>query len=674
MAEEHVFQTEVKQMLNLLANSLYSNKEVFLRELISNASDAADKLRFKALTNNDLYEGDPNLRIRISVDKDAKTLTISDNGIGMSEKDAIDHLGTIAKSGTAEFIKQLSGDQAKNSGLIGQFGVGFYSAFIVADKVTVESRAAGDPKTEGVRWVSDGTGTFSTEKIEKEEHGTSVILHIKDDEKQFLDDWQIRSIIEKYSDHIGIPVEVWQVKTPEPPKDGEEPKKPDPKVGEWKQINAATALWTREPKEIKDEEYKEFYKHISRDWEDPLVWAHNKVEGTLEYTSLLYIPSHAPFDLMSRDQKHGLKLYVQRVFIMDDAEDFMPVYLRFVKGVLDSADLPLNVSREILQNNRLTSQLRKACTKRVLNMLEKLSKDDPEKYQKFWTEFGRVMKEGPVEDYENRENVAKLLRFASTYTNSSAQTVSLDDYISRMKDKQKNIYYIIADSYESAVNSSHLELLKKKGVEVLLLTDRIDEWLMSNLTEYSGKKFVNAAGDDLELGDLADAEDKKKLEESQKANKGLVDRFKAALGTQVSDVKVTDRLVGTPSCVVPDQPGQSAHMVNLMRAMGQQIPDVKYILEINPDHPLVKKVAEEADEAKFKEWADLLYQQALLGESGGLKDPAGFVKRMNRLILETAGVELPPEETPAEPVKDTPKAEAKPAEPEDVKAEDVRPA
>lgn len=479
--ETHGFQTEVKQLLNLMAHSLYSNKEVFLRELISNAADAADKLRFKALSDADLYENDGQLHVRLLIDKEQRTLTISDNGIGMSREDAIQHLGTIARSGTKDFFQNLSGDQSKDSQLIGQFGVGFYSAFIVADKVTVISRVAGQTHDKAVRWESVGDGSFTVAEVTKDSRGTDVILHLKEDETEFLDDYRLRSVIGKYSDHISIPVELW--KAPEAAEGEDKPAT----EGAWEQVNRATALWTRSAKEIKDEEYSEFYKHVSHDYEDPLTWSHNRVEGNMEYTSLLYIPARAPWDMWNREQKHGLKLYVQRVFIMDDAEQFMPTYLRFVKGVLDSNDLPLNVSREILQDNKITAQLRKACTKRVLSMLDKMAKDDADKYQKFWGEFGNVLKEGPAEDWANREDIAKLLRFASTHNDSNAQTVSLTDYVSRMKEGQNKIYFIIADSYAAAKNSPHLELLRKKGVEVLLLWERIDEWLMNHLSEFDGK-------------------------------------------------------------------------------------------------------------------------------------------------------------------------------------------
>ena len=625
--ETHGFQTEVKQLLNLMAHSLYSNKEVFLRELISNAADAADKLRFKALSDADLYENDGQLHVRLLIDKEQRTLTISDNGIGMSREDAIQHLGTIARSGTKDFFQNLSGDQSKDSQLIGQFGVGFYSAFIVADKVTVISRIAGQTHDKAVRWESVGDGSFTVAEVTKDSRGTDVILHLKEDETEFLDDYRLRSVIGKYSDHISIPVELW--KAPEAAEGEDKPAT----EGAWEQVNRATALWTRSAKEIKDEEYKEFYKHVSHDYEEPLTWSHNRVEGNMEYTSLLYIPARAPWDMWNREQKHGLKLYVQRVFIMDDAEQFMPTYLRFVKGVLDSNDLPLNVSREILQDNKITAQLRKACTKRVLSMLDKMSKDDAEQYQKFWGEFGNVLKEGPAEDWGNREEIAKLLRFASTHNDSNAQTVSLTDYVSRMKEGQSKIYFIIADSYAAAKNSPHLEILRKKGIEVLLLWERIDEWLMNHLSEFDGKKLVSVTSGDLELGDLEDEESRKQQEEATKANAGLIERLKTALGSEVADVRVSHRLTETPVCAVTDGHGMSSQMMKLMKAAGQSVPEQKYILEVNPEHALIRHIADLQDEERFKEWAMLLQEQAQLTEQGGLQDPASFVARMNRLLL-----------------------------------------
>lgn len=630
--ETHGFQTEVKQLLNLMAHSLYSNKEVFLRELVSNAADAADKLRFKALSDNDLYENDGELRVRLILDKEQKTLTISDNGIGMSRDEIVDHLGTIAKSGTKAFFGQLSGDESKDSQLIGQFGVGFYSAFIVADKVTVQSRAAGQPADQGVQWESDGDGSFTVANMTKAGRGTDVILHLRDSEHEFLDDWRLRSIIGKYSDHISIPVEMYKEGEPEQT-DEEGDVISAATEGEWEQVNKATALWTRARGEISDEEYQEFYKHIAHDYQDALTWSHNKVEGNNEYTSLLYVPAKAPFDLYNREQSHGLKLYVQRVFIMDDAEQFMPTYLRFVKGVLDSNDLPLNVSREILQDNRITAQLRKACSKRVLSMLEKMAKDDSEKYQGFWKEFGNVLKEGPAEDFANREQIAGLLRFASTHNDSDAQTVALADYVARMPEGQDKIYYITADSYAAASHSPHLEIFRKKGIEVLLMWERVDEWLMSHLNEFDGKQFISVTKGELDLGELDDEETKQAQEEAKAALAPLLERVQTALGDEVKEVRLTHRLTNTPSCVVAGEHDMSTQMIKLMQSAGQPVPEQKYILELNPEHVLVKKLETLEEDAPFKEWSQLLLEQAQLAEQGGLKDPAAFVARVNRLLL-----------------------------------------
>ncbi|HHY9630015.1 TPA: molecular chaperone HtpG, partial [Escherichia coli] len=616
--ETRGFQSEVKQLLHLMIHSLYSNKEIFLRELISNASDAADKLRFRALSNPDLYEGDGELRVRVSFDKDKRTLTISDNGVGMTRDEVIDHLGTIAKSGTKSFLESLGSDQAKDSQLIGQFGVGFYSAFIVADKVTVRTRAAGEKPENGVFWESAGEGEYTVADITKEDRGTEITLHLREGEDEFLDDWRVRSIISKYSDHIALPVEIEKREE----KDGET-------VISWEKINKAQALWTRNKSEITDEEYKEFYKHIAHDFNDPLTWSHNRVEGKQEYTSLLYIPSQAPWDMWNRDHKHGLKLYVQRVFIMDDAEQFMPNYLRFVRGLIDSSDLPLNVSREILQDSTVTRNLRNALTKRVLQMLEKLAKDDEEKYQTFWQQFGLVLKEGPAEDFANQEAIAKLLRFASTYTDSSAQTVSLEDYVSRMKEGQEKIYYITADSYAAAKSSPHLELLRKKGIEVLLLSDRIDEWMMNYLTEFDGKPFQSVSKVDESLEKLADEVDES-AKEAEKALTPFIDRVKALLGERVKDVRLTHRLTDTPAIVSTDADEMSTQMAKLFAAAGQKVPEVKYIFELNPDHVLVKRAADTEDEAKFSEWVELLLDQALLAERGTLEDPNLFIRRMNQ--------------------------------------------
>ncbi|MFZ7332368.1 molecular chaperone HtpG [Avibacterium avium] len=620
--ETRGFQSEVKQLLQLMIHSLYSNKEIFLRELISNASDAADKLRFKALSAPELYEGDGNLKVRISFDEEKGTITISDNGIGMTREQVIDHLGTIAKSGTKEFLSALGADQAKDSQLIGQFGVGFYSAFIVADKVTVKTRAAGVPADQGVLWESTGEGEYTVENIEKKDRGTEITLHLRAEDKEFANAWRLREIISKYSDHIGLPVEIL---TPEYDDEGKE-------TGvKWEKINKAQALWTRSKGEISDEEYKEFYKHLSHDFADPLLWAHNKVEGNQEYTSLLYVPSKAPWDLFNRDHKQGLKLYVQRVFIMDDAEQFMPNYLRFMRGLIDSNDLPLNVSREILQDNKVTAALRKALTKRSLQMLEKLAKDNPEQYLQFWKEFGLVLKEGVAEDVANREQIARLYRFASTHNDSSEQTVSLQDYVSRMKEGQKAIYYITADSYIAAKNSPHLELFNKKGIEVLLLSDRIDEWMVSYLTEFDGKPLQPITKSDLDLGELADQE-----QEEQKAQDeafgAFVERVKTLLGDRVKAVRLTHRLTDTPAVVSTDNDQMTTQMAKLFAMSGQPVPEVKYTFELNPDHSLVKKVAEMTDDAAFANWVELLLEQAMFAERGSLENPTAFIKRVNELL------------------------------------------
>ncbi|MFA7314034.1 MAG: molecular chaperone HtpG [Shewanella sp.] len=629
--ETHGFQTEVKQLLHLMIHSLYSNKEIFLRELVSNAADAADKMRYLALTNDALYEGDGELRVRISADKEKGTVTIEDNGVGMTRDGVIEHLGTIAKSGTADFFKNLSGESSKDSQLIGQFGVGFYSAFIVAKKVTVRTRAAGHKADEAVLWESEGEGNFTVDTITKASRGTEITLHLRDEEKEFADDWRLRSIITKYSDHISVPVEMWQEGSPE--RDGPDGEKIPATEGQWKVMNKATALWMRNKADISDEEYQEFYKHISHDYTDTLLWSHNRVEGKQEYTNLLYIPAKAPWDMWNRDRKHGLKLFVQRVFIMDDAEQFMPSYLRFVQGLIDSNDLPLNVSREILQDNHVTKAMRTGITKRVLGMLEKLAKDDAEKYQQFWAEFGQVLKEGPAEDFANRERIAGLLRFASTHTGSAAPTVSLDDYISRMKEGQTKIYYIVADSHEAAANSPHLELLRKKGIEVLLMSERIDEWLINHLTEYKEKQLHSVTRGDLELGELEDASEKEAQEKLEQESVALVERIKAALGSTVADVKVTSRLTDTPACVVAGEGEMSTQMIKLMQAAGQPVPEVKPTFEINPAHPLVSRLNDLQDEAAFADWSNLLLQQAQLSEKGSLADPSAFIKLMNQMLL-----------------------------------------
>ncbi len=630
--QTHGFQAEVKQLLQLMIHSLYSNKEIFLRELVSNASDAADKLRFLALSDSSLYADDGDLRVRISLDEKARTLTISDNGIGMNEAEVISHLGTIAKSGTKEFFSQLSGDQSKDSKLIGQFGVGFYSAFIVADKVTVRTRKAGTAEDAAVEWESAGEGDYSITPISKASRGTDIVLHLRDGEDEFLTRWKVESIVTKYSDHISIPVEMWQEGTPEREEDGETIAATE---GHWQPVNKATALWTRDKSDISDEEYQEFYKHISHDWSDPLSWSHNKVEGNSNYTSLLYVPKKAPFDMWNRESKHGLKLYVQRVFIMDDAEQFMPSYLRFIKGVLDSSDLPLNVSREILQDTKVSQSLRKGCTSRALKMLEKLAKDT-EQYQLFWNEFGQVLKEGPAEDHANKEQIAGLLRFASTEQDDSKQQVSLADYVGRMKEQQDEIYYLVADSFEAAKHSPHLEVFRKKGLEVLLLSDRIDEWLVQHLSEFAGKKLRSVAKGGLDLSKLDDDETKQAQQQTEEAFKSVVERFKTALGEQVKDVKVSHRLTDSPACVVTDEFDMSTQMIKLMESVGQKAPEVKPIFELNPEHQLVKHIADEADESRFKQWAEVLFEQALLAERGSLKNPASFVSRLNNLLLSLA--------------------------------------
>lgn len=628
-AQLHGFQTEVAKLLDLLANSLYSNKEVFLRELISNASDALDKLHFLSLTDQKLLGDDPILRIRVKADKDAGTLTISDNGIGMTVEEAQEHLGTIAKSGTDEFFKSLSGDAAKDSQLIGRFGVGFYSAFIVADKVTVYSRSAKAAQNEGVCWESEGLGTYTAERIDRKERGTDIVLHLKADAQKFLDAWVLETAITKYSDHIAVPVYLWKEKTAETPKEGEKPAAP---VFEWVQVNDAKALWTINPRDVKDEQYKEFYRHLTHAYDDPLVWSHNKVEGELEYTSLLYIPTEAPWDLFNRDAEHGLKLFVQRIFIMDEAEQFLPHYLRFVRGLVDTNDLPLNVSREMLQETAVTQKLKKALTHRVLTMLEKLAKDDPAKYAAFWKTFGRVLKEGPVEDPANRGTLMKLMRFASTKAGTGSEDVSLADYVARMPKGQDKIYYLVATSRQTAETSPYLEELKKKGIEVLLMWERIDEWLMGNLFEYEGKAFVSVTSSDLELGELADKKDEAKEKEAAEKAKPLVERFKKALGNKVVDVRAATRLTDSPSCVVAENGSFiSAQMRRMFEAAGQPVPEARYILEVNVNHPLVQKAAA-GDDAAFERWTKVILDQAVLAEQGTLADPNGFIREMNALL------------------------------------------
>ncbi|MCJ2377775.1 molecular chaperone HtpG [Vibrio sp. ZSDZ34] len=622
--ETRGFQSEVKQLLHLMIHSLYSNKEIFLRELISNASDASDKLRFQALSNPDLYQGDADLGVKLSIDADNNTLTISDNGIGMSREDVVEHLGTIAKSGTAEFFSKLSEDQSKDSQLIGQFGVGFYSAFIVADAVTVRTRAAGLNADQAVQWHSAGEGDYTIEDISKDTRGTDITLHMREDGKEFLSEWRLRDVISKYSDHIGIPVSIWTHEKDEEGKDTDQ--------GKWEQINKAQALWTRNKSDISEEEYQEFYKHVSHDFSDPLTWSHNRVEGKNDYTSLLYIPAKAPWDMMNRDHKSGLKLYVQRVFIMDDAEQFMPSYLRFIRGLIDSNDLPLNVSREILQDNKVTQSLRNACTKRVLTMLERMAKNDEEKYLSFWKEFGMVLKEGPAEDMANKEKVAGLLRFASTENDGAEQSVGLASYIERMKEEQDKIYYLTADSYAAAKNSPHLEQFRAKGIEVILMYDRIDEWLMNYLTEFDGKQFQSITKAGLDLSKFEDEAEKEKQKETEEEFKSVVERTKTYLGERVKEVRTTFKLASTPAVVVTDDFEMGTQMAKLLAAAGQEAPEVKYIFEINPEHPLVKRMADEADEAVFGRWVEVLLGQAMLAERGAMEDPSQFVGAVNTLL------------------------------------------
>ncbi len=622
------FQTEAKQLLHLMIHSLYSNKEIFLRELISNASDAADKLRFAALDNSSLYESDPELAIRVEFDKDAKTVTMSDNGIGMTREEVVTNLGTIAKSGTAQFLEGLSGDQKKDSQLIGQFGVGFYSSFIVADRVEVFTRKAGVDAEEGVHWECEGDAEFTIAAVEKAGRGTTIVLHLKEDAFEFADGWRLRSVIKKYSDHISIPV-IMQKEQHGEPEEGEEPKAPEDET-----INTATALWTRSRSDIKDEEYQEFYKHVSHDYQDSLTWSHNRVEGKLDYTSLLYIPKNAPFDLYNRDASRGLKLYVQRTFIMDDAEQFLPLYLRFVKGIVDSNDLSLNVSREILQKDPNIDAMRSALVKRVLDILEKMAKKKPEDYAGFWKEFGQVIKEGVGEDFANKEKIAKLLRFASTHDDTVEPTQSLDAYIERMKEGQDKIYYVAAENFNTAKNSPHLEVFRKKGIEVLLLSDRIDEWMMSHLREFDGKALQDVSRGSLDLGDLDTEEEKKAQEKVNEELKGLIDRTKEALKDQVEEVRFTHRLTDSPACVVIAEDDMGAQMRKLMEQAGQALPETKPSFELNPEHPLVKKLDQEADEDRFADLAHVLFDQANLAEGGQLTDPAAYVQRLNKLLLE----------------------------------------
>jgi len=616
------FQAEVKQLLHLMIHSLYSNREIFLRELISNAADACDKLRFEALHNAALLEDDGDFKIRVEYDKEARTITVSDNGIGMNRDEVISNLGTIAKSGTREFFASLTGDQQKDAHLIGQFGVGFYSSFIVADKVTVRTRRAGEKPDQGVEWVSDGGGEFSVAMIEKPARGTEITLHLRPDQDELLSAWRLKSIIRKYSDHIVQPIlmrkEEWR--------DGKEVK-----TDEWETVNQASALWAKPKQEIGADDYKAFYKHVAHDYDDPLAWVHAKVEGKQEYTLLLYLPAHAPFDLWDRHARHGIKLYVRRVFIMDDAEQLMPLYLRFVRGVVDSADLPLNVSREILQESKDIEAIRKGCTAKALGLLADLAENDKEKYAQFWREFGRVLKEGIGEDFANQEKIAKLLRFASTRLDTPEETVSLDDYVARMQEGQEKIYYVTAESFNAAKNSPHLEIFRKKGIEVLLLSDRVDEWVVAHLSEFAGKPLVSVAKGGLDLGKLEDESEKQEKEKEASEFKALCEKIAKALGERVKEVRITHRLTDSPACLVADERDISGNLARILKAAGQKAPLAKPILEINPKHPVVLRL--KSEEAKFDDWAAVLFDQALLAEGGSLDDPATFVKRINDLML-----------------------------------------
>ena len=622
------FQAEVKQLLHLMIHSLYSNREIFLREVISNASDACDKLRFEALHNAALFENDSDFAIKVSHDATAKTITISDNGIGMSRDEVISNLGTIAKSGTREFFSALTGDQQKDAHLIGQFGVGFYSSFIVADRVTILTRRAGEAAGQGVRWESEGAGEFSIEMVDRATRGTEITLHLREGQDDLLSAWKLKSIIHKYSDHIVQPIKMKEEKW-------DEEKKAQIETGEWETVNQASALWARPKNEVTEEQYKEFYKHVGHDYDEPLAWTHSRVEGKSEYTQLLYIPAHAPFDLWDRNARHGIKLYVRRVFIMDDAEQLMPLYLRFVRGVVDSADLPLNVSREILQESKDIEAIRKGCTAKVLGMLADLARSDEaadrEKYAKFWGEFGKVLKEGVGEDFSNKEKIAGLLRFASTHADTTEEAVSLADYIGRMKPEQEKIYYVTAETFNAAKNSPHLEIFRKKGIEVLLLSDRVDEWVASHLTEFEGKPLVSVAKGGLDLGKLEDEAEKQEQEKDAGEFKDLTDKIAKSLGERVKEVRVTHRLTDSPACLVADEHDVSGNLARILKAAGQQAPDMKPILEINPKHPVVLRLKYE--EAKFDDWTAVLFEQALLAEGGQLDDPATFVKRINELMM-----------------------------------------
>ena len=616
------FESEVSQILHLMIHSLYSNKEIFLRELISNAADACDKLRFEALSNAELANDDVQLKIQVEFDKDQNTITVRDNGIGMTREEVIKNIGTIAKSGTKEFLQNLSGDQAKDSNLIGQFGVGFYSAFIVANKVELKTRSASVDVNQGVHWESEGTGEYSLEEIELNKRGTEVILHLKDDEKELLSGWGLRSIIAKYSDHVPLPIEMREEND-----EGEI-------TAKWEVVNKASALWTRPKSEISDDEYYEFYKHVGHDFQDPLAWTHNRFEGKTEYISLLYIPSKAPYDLYEPNQTHGLKLYVQRVFIMEDAERLMPRYLRFARGIVDSSDLPLNVSREILQSNKIIDSIRSGSVKKILGLLEQMAGNESEKYQSFWQEFGKVMKEGPGEDFANKEQIARLLRFASTHDDKSEQTVSLQDYIERMSEGQESIYFITADNFNAAKNSPHLEIFRKKGIEVLLMYDRVDEWLMGALTEFDDKKFVSVAKGELDLDKLSDKNEQEQQKQVEEQAKDIVAKVKTCLGDRVEDVRVSHRLTSSPACIVLNEHEMALYMQHLLKQAGQELPNTKPVLEINPSHPILVKMKDASDDEQLTEWSLLLFEQAILAEGGQLENPADFVARLNKIMLD----------------------------------------
>jgi len=634
--ETLTFETEVKQLLHLMINALYSNKEIFLRELISNGADAIDKLRFEALEDQGLCEGDAKFEIYVDFDEKKKTITVRDNGVGMSREEVIDNLGTIAKSGTREFFAALTGDQGKDAKLIGQFGVGFYSSFIVSDRVTVITRRAGLTKEHGVRWESTGQGDYTIENIERAKRGTEVTLHLKETETDFLNADRLREIIKKYSDHINAPILMQKLPEPEvetKDKEKKETKQPKP---EWEKVNRATALWTLAKSEIKKEDYKELYKHVSHDFKDPLLWTHNKVEGKLEYISLLYIPSHAPFDLWNYEHRYGLKLYIKRVFIMDDAKQFLPQYLRFVRGVIDSNDLPLNISREILQDNPLIPKIRAALVKRILNALTDLAKKNKEKYDEFWQQFGKVLKEGPAEDYASRDTIAKLLRFSSTHTDNEKQDISLEDYVSRMQKGQDKIYYVTADSFMAAKNSPHLEIFRKQNIEVLLLSDRIDEWLTTHLTEFDGKHLQAVTKGALDLGELEDEEHKKEQEKAKDDYASMLEQIKKILGEKIKEVRLTSRLTTSPACIVADEYDLNMNMKRILQSIGQEAPESQPIFEINSEHAIVKRIKNETDDARFGDWIEILFEQSVLAEGGQLKDPATFVSRLNKLLLELA--------------------------------------